>query len=109
VARTAGLLSIAVLGIVMAAAYRTRLALELDRLDIPEPAREAALAASARLAEANVTADAPPSIAQAITDAVHISFISGFRTVVLIAAVCAVISAAFALLFIDFRAVKGDH
>jgi hypothetical protein len=100
VSRTAGLLAIAVLGIVMSGVYQSNLTYRVQSLELSEQSRNAVLAQSTRLAEVN-TGEQPAENQQAVRQAVEASFITAFRTVMLIAAGCGLISALFAFLLID--------
>ena len=94
VARVAGVLGIAVLGIVMVWAFRARLDHTLDRLFLPSWVLEEIRAQETRLAglQPPPSLDAPTRFA--ITDLIRQGFVFGFRIVMLI---CAGLSLASAM------------
>ena len=100
VARTAGLLAIAVLGIVMLGVFKSELDGHLSESKIPSPVTESVRAQSTKLAAIAVPKDLEPVTQQLIRRAIDESFISGFRKIMLIGAILAVASAisAFALI-----------
>jgi hypothetical protein len=93
VSRAAGLLAIALLGILVMRVYDRRLAAELTALRLAPDAVAAMEAERGRL----TAADAPRGVSQAdhhaIRRAVATSFVSGFRSMALVAAALAVASA----------------
>jgi EmrB/QacA subfamily drug resistance transporter len=92
VARTAGLMAVAVLG----AFFVHRFARELEtRVDAPPAVRHAIVAQAARMAEIA----APPQFTRAIAEA----FVAAFRSIALIAAALAAASSVVAMLWIDQR------
>ncbi|HKT46841.1 MAG TPA: MFS transporter [Candidatus Acidoferrales bacterium] len=100
VARVAGVLAIAVLGIVMVAAFGFRLERSLPHLGLTQAAIDYLHAHVTRLAGM----DAPPglsaSTASALRSAIDHAFVFGFRIVMLICALLAAVSAAVAALLI---------
>ncbi len=84
VSRTAGLMAVAVLGIVMAVTYQSNLTMRARTLDIPQQTRDAIIGQSNRLAEVDVDGRLPSETQKAIRDAVEGSFITAFRTVMLL-------------------------
>jgi EmrB/QacA subfamily drug resistance transporter len=106
VSRTAGLLAIAVLGLVMSSVYRQSLATAAGSAALPEEARRSLIAGSGRLAVVNLAAGTPPDVAAAAKAVVDAAFVSGFRTVMLISAGFALLSAFFAWLLIENKPVK---
>jgi EmrB/QacA subfamily drug resistance transporter len=94
VSRVAGLLAIAVLGVVMYAGFNRALERQFDVLDVRPDVRAAIGAQRRSLAAANTT---DPRGRQAIEQA----FVSGYREISLIAAVLAIASAASAALLIE--------
>ncbi len=89
VARVAGLLAVALLGIVLVRGFDSGLEQRLGSLDIPASARQAVLAQSSKLALAQPPATLPPSQRAAVRAAVDDSFVSAFRMTVLIGAALA--------------------
>ncbi len=107
VSRTAGLLSIAVLGIVMVQTFNSSLDRQLDALSIPAEARQAIDQQRIRLAGAmipdSVEAETRMKLKQAISD----SFLDGFRRVMMIAAGLAILSSLVSWLMIDGKDGKA--
>jgi EmrB/QacA subfamily drug resistance transporter len=100
VSRTAGLVSIAVLGVVMTGVFAQNFRARLQTLDLPAATRSALEEQTSRLAAIYVPAQLKGETKQAVEGAIRESFVSGFRVVVLIAATLALISALFAWLLI---------
>jgi EmrB/QacA subfamily drug resistance transporter len=100
VSRTAGLVSIAVLGVVMTGVFAQNFRARLQTLDLPAATRSALDEQTSRLAAIYVPAQLKGETKQAVEGAIRESFVSGFRVVVLIAATLALISALFAWLLI---------
>ena len=103
VSRTAGLISIAVFGIVMTGVFAQNFNAHLRTLDIPAETRAALEAQTSRLATIVIPDDVKDETKQAIKRAIEESFVSGFRVVIFIAATLALASALFALLLIEGR------
>jgi EmrB/QacA subfamily drug resistance transporter len=104
VSRTAGLISIAVFGIVMTGVFARTFSAGLQTLDLPAETRAALKAQTSRLATISIQEQLKGETKQAINRAVAESFVSGFRVVILIAAALALASALFAWLLIEGRA-----
>ena len=104
VSRTAGLISIAVFGIVMTGAFARSFNTGLRTLDLPAETRAELEAQTSRLAAISLPERLDGETKQAVERAVEESFISGFRVVTLIAAALALTSALFAWLLIEGRA-----
>jgi EmrB/QacA subfamily drug resistance transporter len=103
VSRTAGLISIAALGIVMTGAFARNFNARLRALDLPTETRAALESQTSRLATINIPDELNGETKQAIKRAVEESFVGGFRVVVLIAAALALVSGLFAWLLIEGR------
>lgn len=101
VARAAGLLAIAAFGIVLTAAFDARLSSELASLPLPSGLASSVLAQRQKLAGIVIPHDASGAVAMALQRAIGISFVAGFRWVMLLSAVLALLGAACAWLFID--------
>jgi EmrB/QacA subfamily drug resistance transporter len=100
VSRAAGLLAIAVLGIVMLHIFDRSLDRRLAQLD-PSPSVQQSLNTQrGRLAGAVLPESIPPRARALLTDAINSSFIDGFRWVMLTGAALALGSAVSALLLI---------
>ncbi len=88
VARVAGLLAIAVFGIVLVRTFDARVSAALDRLELPAMTRAAIARELPKLAGADVTSVELPQRA-AIRRAIEESFVSAFRVVMIAAATVA--------------------
>ena len=105
-ARVAGLLAIALLGIVALEVYDARLDGDLDRLAVSQDLRRQLDGERIKLAGATVPASAGPDLRPALSRAINESFVSAFRVVMLIAAAMAAAGGMSAALTID-RAKAG--
>lgn len=90
VARVAGLVAIAVFGIVLVRVFDARAATALDRLALPAASRSAIDRELPKLAGADVAAAAEPAQRPAVRRAIDQSFMSAFRLVMLAAAAVAI-------------------
>jgi EmrB/QacA subfamily drug resistance transporter len=100
VARTAGLLAIAVLGIVMLHVFNDRLDHRLAESKLPASVSRSLEAQRTKLAAIAIPEDQDPATRQVIRRAIDESFVSGFRTIMAIGAALAVASAITALTLI---------
>ena len=100
VARTAGLIAIAVLGILMLHVFRSGLDQRLSNWKLPKSASRSLQAQSIKLAAIAVPGDQDPATRQVIRRAIDESFVSGFRIVMAIGAALAIASAGTALALI---------
>jgi EmrB/QacA subfamily drug resistance transporter len=100
VARSAGLLAIAVLGIVMLHVFNDGLDRRMAGLKLPAAVLQSLQAQRTKLAAAAVPKNQDQTTRQAIRRAVDESFVSGFRAIMAIGAALAVASAATALTLI---------
>jgi MFS family permease len=108
VSRAAGLLAIAVFGIAILFIFDRALNRRLAGPDINPSFRQAIDAQRNRLAGIELDESIPPRERALLRNAIDLSFVDGFRFVMLIGAVLALGSAATALLFIPKnRKVKG--
>jgi hypothetical protein len=108
VSRVAGLLAIAVFGIVMLQSFNHALDARLADLNLP-PATQASLNLErAKLAGADVS-QSPPELRGSLREAIDHSFVDAFRRVMLIGAVLALASAVAALALIDSRPAALRH
>jgi MFS family permease len=96
VARVAGLLAIAILGIVMVSAFSYRLNQSLIRLNLPIDVMQGLQSNEIRLAALAVPPSLDSSAASALRISIDRAFVFGFRTIMLICAGLSVTSAAFA-------------
>lgn len=106
VSRTAGLLAVAALGIVMLHTFNSRLDQRLTALNVMPEARALLDVQRNKLAGAEVPATLPAETQAQLKQAVNESFVAGFRTVMLIAAALALLSALSAWLMIEGKAIS---
>lgn len=104
VSRTAGLISVAVLGVVMTGVFARNFSPRLQPLDIPAEIRAELEAQTSRLATISIPDELKDETKQAVKHAIEESFVSGFRVVILITAALALMSALFAWLLIEGKA-----
>ena len=104
VARVAGLLAIAVLGIVILHAFRHQLDRQLANLGIAPAVRQQLDADSIKLAALEVPVDVAPAMQAALKAVIGRSFVLAFRLAAWICVVLAVASAACARWLIESRA-----
>jgi MFS family permease len=100
VARVAGVLAIAVLGIVMVSAFGSRLHRSLSQLSLPPAVVQEVRANQIKLAGLQVPAGLDPNTKAAVEESIAEAFIFGFRIVISICACLAVASAGVAWLMI---------
>lgn len=104
VSRTAGLISIAALGIVMTGAFARNFQARVQAIDLPAETRAALGAQTSRLTMVSPPEESNVETRQAIERAAKESFVGGFRVVILICAALTLASALSALLLIEGRA-----
>jgi EmrB/QacA subfamily drug resistance transporter len=109
VARVAGVLAIAVLGIVMVNAFGSRLNRTLVQLSPPPGVLEVVQSGETKLAGLPVPADLDPATKVAFRKAIAEAFVFGFRMVMLICAGLSVASSAVAWLMIPKSSVVSDR
>jgi len=107
VARVAGVLAIAVLGIVMVSAFGSHLNHSLTQLRLPPDVVQEIRTEEIKLAGLQVPAGLDPDMNAAVTESVRAAFIFGFRTIMLICSSLALTSAAVAWRVIP--AVRSDR
>jgi hypothetical protein len=105
VARVAGVLAIAVLGIVMVAAFSSHLNNSLDRLSLPSGILVGLRREEVKLAGLQVPAGLDPATTAAIKRSVGDAFVFGFRIVMSICAVLSLGGAAIVSLMLS----KSQH
>ena len=103
VSRTAGLISIAVFGIIMTGVFVRNFNDRIRPLDIPSETRAALEAQTSRLATISIPGELTDETKGSIKRAIEESFVAGFRVVILMAAALALVSALFAWLLIEGR------
>ena len=89
VARLAGLLAVAIFGIVMLHVFSRGLASGLAAIDVPEPLREAVLGRKSDLAAITLPSELSEAASQEIRQVIAESFVSGFRVLMLLGAALA--------------------
>jgi EmrB/QacA subfamily drug resistance transporter len=109
VARTAGLIAIAVFGIVVTTVFNRELTSRLDALPTLSPAtRQAVDAQRLDLAAAHPPEGTPSDTAAAIDEAIDASFVAGFRVAMVIGAAMALFGAAAAWQLVEGTRPKSD-
>jgi EmrB/QacA subfamily drug resistance transporter len=103
VSRTAALLAIAIFGIVLTAAFNVRLNAELARVHAPAELVSAVIAQRHRLAGIVIPGGYSASATAALRQAIDLSFVAGFRWVMLVSAALALLSAISAWVLIAAR------
>ena len=106
VARVAGVLAIAILGIVMVNAFASRLNHRLTQLSLPPGVLQRLQADEIKLAGLQVPAGLNPSTKAAVKESIGEAFVFGFRLVMLICTGLSLVSAAVAWLMIP---MDGDR
>ena len=111
VSRTAGLLAIAVFGVVMLQAFRFDLSSRLNGLNADEQVKSSILEQSMKLAGLEAPSGSDPSFQALLKQTVAWSFVSGFRLIMFISAALALASALSAWLLIgrSSRANAGQR
>jgi hypothetical protein len=106
VSRTASLLAIALLGIIVVGIFTTSLESQLAALSLPMGVHQAILQQSGRLAGIEIPRGVSTGVQMSIKQAVNDSFIAAFRTVMLISAGLAIVSALISWLMISGKTAK---
>jgi len=101
VSRVAGLLAIAVLGIVMAQLFDRALEQRLASLSLPPEAVQPVEKQRDKLAGIELPPDLEPQTRNALQHAIGESFVQGFRVVMILGAVLSFASAGLALVWIS--------
>jgi hypothetical protein len=103
VSRTAGLLAVAIMGIVVLAAFNRSLDTQLATLDLPPEAHQAIDVERIKLAGAEAPSSFPPEIRDQLQRAIDEAFLAGFRLAMAGAGLLALASALIALVTIDSK------
>jgi EmrB/QacA subfamily drug resistance transporter len=103
VSRVAGLLAIAVFGIVILGVFSRSLDFRLSKLKLPTSVQSALADQRINLAAAAVPEDLGPALQQAVHRSIDESFVQGFRTVMLLGAALALASGITSLVLITSR------
>jgi EmrB/QacA subfamily drug resistance transporter len=109
VSRTAGLIAIAVFGIVVLAIFSNSLVSYLSGLQIPPDIQNTIISQQNKLVGIEIPAGLSNSTHAAIQQAISESFIASFRVVMLIAAALAVLSSLSSLLLIEGKKQQIDR
>ena len=107
VSRVAGLLAIAVLGIVMAQVFDRALEHRLASLSLPPEAVQVVEKQRDKLAGIELPPDIDPQTRNALQQVIGESFVQGFRVVMIIGAVLSFASAGLALVWISSLSPRG--
>jgi EmrB/QacA subfamily drug resistance transporter len=107
VSRTAGLISVAVMGILVQGAFNAELDRRLEDVVLPPEAREDLDAQRVMLAAAKSPADLEAGTKARIETAIDEAFVFGFRRVMVVACGLALASALTALVWIEGRPIGG--
>jgi EmrB/QacA subfamily drug resistance transporter len=103
VARAAGLLSVAALGVILRARFDAELDRELARLSLPNDLRSLIESQRGRLAGVELGSDLDAGTRDALRHALDASFVSGFRTLMVVCAALAALAAMAALVLVEGR------
>jgi hypothetical protein len=107
VARTAGLLAVVVLGLVVAATFETTLDSRVTSLHVDPTVKQAIDRQRARLAGIQVPPDADTTARAAVIQAIDTSFVTGFRVAMFVAAGLALASGLVAGLMVEGTATSA--
>ena len=108
VARTAGLLAVAVLGIVALLVFSASLGNHLAALSLPTEVYNMLVAQQSKLVGIDIPAGLSGSAHAAVQQAINESFISSFRVIMLIASGLALVSALSSFLLIEGKQARVD-
>jgi len=109
ISRTAALLAIAALGIVMLHVFNRSIDSRLSRLEVSAEVQHSLADQRINLAAAALPPDLEPSMRQVLKQAIDESFVNGFRRVMLVGAALALASGITSLLFINSDAKSFQH
>ena len=109
VSRVAGLLAIAVLGIVMFNVFNGSLDSRLSNLELPAAARHSLDDQRINLAAEKIPEEIGPAMREILKQAVDASFVTGFRRVMLVGAALALASGVTSMLLISGRAKSPNR
>jgi EmrB/QacA subfamily drug resistance transporter len=103
----AGLLAVAVLGVLMFASFGNGLDERLSDMDLPPEVRQQLESEKLELGAAEAPAELDPASRADVERAIDEAFVSGFRVVMLVAAAAAAASALGAMLLIEGKKPEG--
>ncbi len=109
ISRTAALLAIATLGIVMLHVFNRSIDSRLSRLEVSAEVQHSLADQRINLAAAALPQDLEPSMRQVLKQAIDESFVNGFRRVMLVGAALALASGITSLLLINSDAKSFQH
>ena len=109
VSRTAGLLAVAVLGIVILHTFNGELDRRLQTLGVTPEVKQALDEQRTRLAAAEVPATVEPATGMLLKQAINESFVAGFRRVAMVCGTLALLSALSAWWLIDGKKEGRRH
>jgi hypothetical protein len=109
VSRTAALLAIAALGIVMLHVFSRSIDSRLSTVELPGAVQQSLNDQRINLAAATIPQDIGPPMRQVLKEAINESFVKGFRRVMLVGAALALASGITALLLINGDAKSFRH
>ncbi len=107
VSRTAGLLAIAVLNLLVVTIFSQMLDTRLNALPLSAEVRQALDAARHQLAATQIPSGVAPPLHNAIQQAINLSFLAGFRAAMLSAAALALASAVAAAVLVEGKRPSG--
>jgi MFS family permease len=108
ISRIAGLLAIALFGIVMNHVFNAHLQRHLEALTVPAKVMQAVMTERGKLGALEIPQALDPTLRAALQDAVAESFTAGFRWVMLISALLVLASAAIAWRTIDAKSRRSQ-
>jgi MFS family permease len=107
IARVAGVLAIAILGIVMVKVFGSELNRRLDHLSLSPGTQQQLRDGEIRLAGLQAPAGLEPEVQRTIQNYIDLAFVSGFRVVMLICSALSVAGSGVALVMIKTRRGAG--
>ena len=105
--QTAGLLAIAILGVLMFVTFSASLDNRLETLELPPEARQQLEEEKINLGAAKAPEELDAASNEAVEQAIDGAFVSGYRSIMLVAAAMAAASAISAALLIEGKKPKG--
>lgn len=106
--QTAGLLAVAILGVLMFAAFGSSLDSRLAAVDLSPEAKQQLEKEKIELGAAQVPESLDPELGATVERAIDAAFVSGYRAVMLVAAAAALASAISAALLIEGKREKSE-
>src|SRR5581483_3854379 len=108
VARTAGLMAIAVLGIVALVTFSSNLESSLSALSLPPGVHNVLIAQQNKLVGITIPGGLSQATHAAVQQAISASFVTSFRVIMLVAAALALVSALSSFLLIEGKPANAD-